>query len=59
MTSTDDTAAVQKCEAAYNRMRDELAKVIVGQDDVIDQLLMAIFAAATPCSEACPAWPRR
>ena len=40
----DDLAAVQKCEQAYNRIRDELSKVIVGQNDVIEQVLVAIFA---------------
>ena len=42
--SADEVAAVQKCEGAYNTLRDELAKVIVGQNDVIEQVLIAIFA---------------
>jgi len=40
----DDLAAVQRLRDAYARLRRELAKVIVGQDEVIDQLLMALFA---------------
>ena len=40
--SADDVASVQRCEQAYRRLRDELAKVIVGQDDVIEQVLVAI-----------------
>ncbi len=39
--SAADVAAVQRCEQAYNRIRDELAKVIVGQDEVIEQVLVA------------------
>ena len=39
--SPDDIAAVQRCEQAYNRIRDELAKVIVGQNEVIEQVLVA------------------
>src|SRR5512136_2379095 len=42
--SPQDTAAVQRCEQAYNRIRDEIAKVVVGQDEVVEQVLIAIFA---------------
>ena len=42
--SGDDVAAVQKCEQTYSRIRDELSKVIVGQNDVIEQTLVAMFA---------------
>jgi hypothetical protein len=55
----EDVAAVQNCEKAYNTIRDELAKVIVGQQDVIEQVLIAVFAKGTRCSKAFPAWPRR
>ncbi len=36
--SRDDLAAVQKCEQAYNRIRDELLRVIVGRGDVIERV---------------------
>src|SRR5437588_11466050 len=52
--STDDVAAVQRCEQAYKRLRDELAKVIVGQDEVIEQLLVAIFARGHALLEGVP-----
>jgi MoxR-like ATPase len=39
-----DLAAVARLGAAHATMREELAKVIVGQEAVIDELLMAIFA---------------
>ena len=42
--SPDEVAAVQKCEQAYNKLRDELAKVIVGQNEVIEQVLIAVFS---------------
>ena len=42
----DDIAAVQKCEQTYNRIRDELSKVIVGQERLIDRLLVALLAVA-------------
>src|SRR5205814_4901189 len=47
-------AAVQRCEQAYNRIRDELAKVIVGQDEVIEQVLVAIFARGHALLEGVP-----
>ncbi|HEY0980661.1 AAA family ATPase [Schlesneria sp.] len=50
----DDVAAVQKCEGAYNTLRDELAKVIVGQSDVIEQVLIAIFARGHALLEGVP-----
>ena len=35
---------VEKLRASRQRIRDELAKVIVGQDDVIEQVLVTLFA---------------
>ncbi|MBM4040068.1 MAG: MoxR family ATPase [Planctomycetes bacterium] len=39
-----DLEAVQKLNQAYQTIRGELAKVIVGQEQVIERLLIAIFA---------------
>src|SRR5947208_12977179 len=50
----DDVAAVQQCERAYNRIRDELSKVIVGQDEVLEQVLVAIFARGHALLEGVP-----
>ncbi len=52
--SPDDLAAVQACEQSYNRVRDELSKVIVGQDEVIEQVLIAIFARGHALLEGVP-----
>lgn len=41
--STDAHAAAGEVKDAYTRLRDEVHKVIVGQDDVLDQLLVALF----------------
>src|SRR5208283_812781 len=38
-----DVQAVEHLRAAHKKLREEMAKVIVGQQDVLDQLLMAIF----------------
>jgi MoxR-like ATPase len=37
-----DKEAVEKLHASYQRMKKELAQVIVGQSDVVEQVLMAI-----------------
>ena len=39
-----DLDAVRRLNDAYNTIRAELAKVIVGQDQVIEYLLIAVFA---------------
>ena len=50
----DDVAAVQRCEQAYRAIREELAKVIVGQEDVIEQALIAMFAGGHALLEGVP-----
>ena len=39
----NDVAMVEKLRAAHGRLRREIGKVIIGQEQVVDQLLMAIF----------------
>jgi MoxR-like ATPase len=43
-TSPSDLQAVQRLNQARDRIVTELRKVIVGQDEVVDQLLTALFA---------------
>jgi MoxR-like ATPase len=38
-----DIQAVEQLRAAYRQLRAEMGKIIVGQEQVLDQLLMAIF----------------
>ncbi len=40
----DDLAAVERLTAAFAQLKAEMAKVIVGQHEVLEELLMAIFA---------------
>jgi MoxR-like ATPase len=40
----EDLKAVEKLKSAYETIRTELRKVIVGQEQVIDELLIAIFS---------------
>src|SRR6478752_3740562 len=53
-TPPDDIAAVERCRAAYGRVREELAKVIIGQSDVIEQVLIAMFARGHALLEGVP-----
>ena len=39
----DDKEAVEKLHSVYGRMKEELSHVIVGQEEVVEQVLMAIF----------------
>jgi MoxR-like ATPase len=44
MLQDDDVAAVHKLNDAYQKITHELGKVIVGQQQVIEELLLAMFA---------------
>lgn len=39
-----DVAAVKQLVSKYNALRQEIKKVIVGQDEVVEQVLLAIFS---------------
>src|SRR5881227_2356670 len=41
--AADELAAVEKLQKGYHDIRSELGKVIVGQDAVIEELLIALF----------------
>ncbi len=40
---SDDKEAVERLHGSYQRMKEELAQVIVGQEEVVEQVLMAMF----------------
>jgi MoxR-like ATPase len=44
MQESDDIQAVERLSEAYRNITDEIGKRIVGQHDVIEQLLIALFA---------------
>ncbi len=50
----DDIAAVKRCKESFDRIRKELAKVIVGQQRVIEQVLIAIMARGHALLEGVP-----
>jgi MoxR-like ATPase len=49
-----DVQAVEQLNAAYKTLRAELGKVIVGQDEVIEQLVMCIMARSHAILEGVP-----
>jgi MoxR-like ATPase len=51
---TDDLKALENLKSAYAAVRRELGKVIVGQEQVIEQLLIAIFAQGHCLLEGVP-----
>ena len=50
----DDLAAVDRLTTAYKTLRQELGKAIVGQEEVLEQLLMCIFARGHAILEGVP-----
>ncbi len=52
--SDGDVEAVDELARAYQRVRKELGKVIVGQDEVLEQLLIALFAGGHCIVEGVP-----
>ena len=44
MSENEDLQAVEQLNQAYQRITSELSKVIVGQHQVIEELLIALFA---------------
>jgi len=52
--SHDDVQALDRLKSAYSTIRTELAKVIVGQEAVLEQLLVAIFSQGHCLLEGVP-----
>jgi MoxR-like ATPase len=44
MDSLNDVEQLARCKAACERIRQEVGRVIVGQSDVLDSLLVALLA---------------
>jgi MoxR-like ATPase len=43
LAAENDVQMIEKLRTAHQRLRKEIGKVIIGQEQVVDQLLMAIF----------------
>jgi MoxR-like ATPase len=57
-TNIDDTKEVEKLGKARDAIVSELRKSIVGMDDVIDEMMIAIFSRGHCCWWEYPGWPR-
>src|SRR5213080_4906247 len=44
MTTSTEAAMVRDLASAYEQMTEQIGKVIVGQNEVVEQLLMALFS---------------
>jgi MoxR-like ATPase len=53
-TTVQDHAAIEMLGAARQRIADQLARVIVGQDEVIEQLLISLFSRGHCLLEGVP-----
>lgn len=53
-TGGEDLAATRKLQEAYRRIRGELSRIIVGQDAVIEEMLIALFAGGHCILEGVP-----
>ncbi len=52
--SSNDSEMINQLRSAYDTIRSELGKVIVGQQEVIDQLLISLFAGGHCILEGVP-----
>ena len=46
---------IDQLKIKYETLKKEIARKIVGQEEIIDKILVAIFIA---CSSVSPVWPR-
>ncbi len=52
--SNEDVQAMERLSSAYDKIRQELGKVIIGQREVVEQLMIAIFAQGHCLLEGVP-----
>src|SRR5687767_12678416 len=51
---TDDLAALERLRSAYDTMRQEIGRVVIGQHKVVEEILIAIFARGHCLLEGVP-----
>jgi len=51
-------AQLQQLRDAFDAMRAQIARVVIGQDAVVEELLIALFGRGTASWWACPDLPR-
>jgi len=55
----DDIALADRMKSGRQRIVEELKKLIIGQDEVINQVLMTLFVGGNSLIVGAPAWRRR
>jgi len=55
MSVEEDIGAFRE---AYGKLRDEIGRVIVGHEAIVEGTLIALFAGGHSCWKACPDWAR-
>ena len=60
MTDIDNPEELRReARAALSEALYEIKRVIVGQDAMLERLLVSLLAGGTSCSRESRAWPRR
>jgi len=54
-----DLASLSRLKQAHQSLREQIARIVVGQDEVIDQLMISIFARGHCILEGVQGWQRR
>ena len=54
----NDEKMARELVDAYERIKEQVHQVIVGQDAVLEQLLIAMLAGAIASSKVFPDWPK-
>ena len=57
--ATIDSDAARRLAEARDQILEQLHQVIVGQSEVIEQILISIFSRGHCLLEGVPGWPRR
>jgi len=53
-SATDDVAAAERLAHVHRALRDQMQRIIVGQDEVVEQLLISLFAGGHCILEGVP-----
>ena len=56
---TPDSPAIRKLNEAREKILHQLSQVIVGQNSVIEELLISLFSRGHCLLEGVPGWPKR
>ena len=52
-------SAAETVATAHRLMLEQMQRVIIGQQEVLDLMLLGLFCQGIASWKACPGWPRR